>query len=94
MKYMAIMDGDRVANVIVTGDDWHEPGTVDVTGISPWPGPGWVASGSGFDPPATVALTAPAWRAVLQEWLAANPTGGLPTIDVTLALVQAALGAP
>ena len=96
MKYIAILDGATVANVIVAADDAvTEPGQVDVSGLRPRPGPGWVTSGNGgFDPPATVALAAPAWRAVLQEWLAANPTGGLLTIDVALALVQAALDAP
>lgn len=92
MKYVAVMKGTTVANVIVCHDNATlEPGQVDVTDLPNRPGPGWVQVGAGFSAPAPSATSVPAWRTTLEAWLAANPTGGALTPSVALALVTAAL---
>lgn len=49
-RILAIMTGNRVENIILgTLADW--PGAIDVTDVSPRPGPGWIRSGQSFAPP-------------------------------------------
>jgi hypothetical protein len=93
MKYVVIIEGTTVANVIVTHDNAAlGPNEVDVTDIPDRPGPGWLRIGAGFSAPVPPVTAVPAWRTTLEAWLAANPNGGALTVTETLALVQAVLG--
>ena len=51
-RILAIIEGGIVANVIIA-DAW--PGGIDVTDLTPRPGPGWTYDGTAFTPPAIVA---------------------------------------
>ena len=51
-RAFATIGGGRVANVILA-DEW--PGAIDVTDLTPRPGPGWTYDGEAFAPPAPVA---------------------------------------
>lgn len=48
MPILAIIENDTVANVIVA-DAW--PNSIDVTDMTPRPGPGWAYDGVTFTPP-------------------------------------------
>lgn len=48
-RAFATIEGGKVANVILA-DEW--PGAIDVTDLTPRPGPGWAYDGSVFSPPA------------------------------------------
>jgi hypothetical protein len=48
-RALAIIEGGIVANVIVA-DSW--PGGIDITDLTPRPGPGWTYDGQSFAPPA------------------------------------------
>lgn len=50
-RVFAIIENGVVANAIVA-DAW--PDGIDVTDLSPRPGPGWLFDGSAFSPPAPV----------------------------------------
>ena len=49
MRTLAIIENGIVANVIIA-DAW--PNAVDVTDLTPRPGPGWTYDGQSFAPPA------------------------------------------
>jgi len=50
MPILAIIENGTVANVIVA-DAW--PNSIDVTDMTPRPGPGWAYDGATFTPPAS-----------------------------------------
>lgn len=50
-RIIAIIENNLVTNVIVA-DSW--PDGIDVTDITPRPGPGWLYDGQSFSPPAPV----------------------------------------
>ena len=58
-RAFATIESGRVANVILA-DEW--PGAIDVTDLTPRPGPGWTYDGEAFaapEPAAPVIATTP-----------------------------------
>lgn len=51
MRALAILQGDTIANVILAARAADWPGAVDVTDVSPRPGPGWTRAGDTWQPP-------------------------------------------